>query len=49
MYTQEQILDMYFERNPQAVSATIVSANRVSFAPYICEVALTACGLRWNA
>ena len=22
MYTQEQILDMYFERNPQAVSAT---------------------------
>lgn len=22
MYTQEQILDMYFERNQQAVSAT---------------------------
>lgn len=30
MYTQEQILDMYFERNQQAVSAT----SQMYGAPY---------------
>mgnify|MGYP002417426581 CR=1 FL=1 len=35
-----------FTHSSASSCATIVSANRVSFAPYICEVALTACGLR---